>query len=92
MTHLFLKITRILLLPAMLFSQSLHAIEINELDEITMQVIDVDSSNSFDMQQIVRIPIPVNNENLSPVQSNFFAKPEALQRNTTAIIESKIKQ
>jgi len=90
---LFLNLTMSILL-FFLFTSSSYAVEVNELDEITMQVLDIDATSEFNIQEMVAIPIPINNDMEMQSQKNF-AKPRAIDQSnvvtegTSPIIENR---
>jgi len=70
-----LFITRILFFMILAINPTLYAVEINELDEITMHVLDIDSQSEIDIQQMVKIPVPTNNGLPAQIQPKLSAKP-----------------
>jgi len=75
-----LFISRILFFMILAISPTLYAVEINELDEITMHVLDIDTQSEIDIQQMVKIPVPANNGLSTQIQPKLSAKPGLTRR------------
>lgn len=81
--------TCILFTMIICFPTHLFAIELDAVDEITMQVLEIDENNLKKIENMVRIPIPAP-ENPSSIKSvTQLAKPSTNNASKSSSVYSK---
>ena len=59
------KIVILALILCFAHSSPAFSLELDELDEVTMQVMDFDELNELSLQEVVRIPLPSKNKSIA---------------------------